>query len=158
MSIEAYANVAHEPKGISAEMLTKPFQIGYDEAQQTLDTTTQLNRKNVDSKIFETSVQITGCFDTEKFTCSFPLILFVTGKAKSTRGNMYIQLFVSDKGYVFDVHIKIESEFPKTLKMFAKEVGVPLYLTGIRVSRFSPALGSRPPPAFSKLIVFTLHT
>ena len=33
-----------------------------------------------------------------------------------------------------------------------------VHLTGIRVSRFPPALGSRPPPAFSNLIVFTLHT
>ena len=31
-------------------------------------------------------------------------------------------------------------------------------LTGIWVSRFSPALGSRPPSMLSKLIVFTLHT
>ena len=39
-----------------------------------------------------------------------------------------MQLFVSDKGYVFVVAMKSVSEFHKALKMFAKEVGVPLYL------------------------------
>ena len=36
-----------------------------------------------------------------------------------------MQIFVSDKGYIFIVAMKSVSEFPKALKMFAKEVGVP---------------------------------
>jgi len=36
-----------------------------------------------------------------------------------------MQIFVSDKGYVFVVLMKSPSEFPKALKMFAKELGVP---------------------------------
>ena len=36
-----------------------------------------------------------------------------------------MQIFVSDKGYVFIAAIKSVSEFLKALKMFAKEVGVP---------------------------------
>ena len=36
-----------------------------------------------------------------------------------------MQIFVSDKGYVFIAAMKSVSEFPKALKMFAKEVGVP---------------------------------
>ena len=36
-----------------------------------------------------------------------------------------MQIFVSDKGYVFIAVMKSVSEFPKALKMFAKEVGVP---------------------------------
>ena len=36
-----------------------------------------------------------------------------------------MQIFVSDKGYVFISAMKSVSEFPKALKMFAKEVGVP---------------------------------
>ena len=39
-----------------------------------------------------------------------------------------MQLFVSDKGYVFVVPMKRANEFPKALRMFAKEVVVPLYL------------------------------
>ena len=36
-----------------------------------------------------------------------------------------MQLFVSDKGFVFVVPMKSKAEFPKALKMFAKEVGIP---------------------------------
>ena len=36
-----------------------------------------------------------------------------------------MQIFVSDKGYVFIAAMKSFIEFPKVLKMFAKEVGVP---------------------------------
>ena len=46
----------------------------------------------------------------------------------SARGYTCMQLFVSDKGYVFVVAMKRVSEFLQALKMFAKEVGVPLYL------------------------------
>ena len=39
-----------------------------------------------------------------------------------------MQLFVSDKGYVYLVPMNSVSEFPKALRMFAKEVGVPAAL------------------------------
>ena len=35
-----------------------------------------------------------------------------------------MQIFVSDKGYVFIAAMKSVSKFPKALKMFSKEVGV----------------------------------
>ena len=50
---------------------------------------------------------------------------FVTKKAASNRGYICMQLFVSDQGYVYVVAMKSVSKFPKALKMFAKEVGVP---------------------------------
>ena len=53
---------------------------------------------------------------------------FVTGKAKSTRGNTMMQLFVSDKGFVYIVTMKSRGEFHLALKMFAKEIGVPISL------------------------------
>ena len=58
------------------------------------------------------------------FTATF----HVTMKVKSKRGNIAIQIFVSDKGFVFVVPMKSESEFPLALELFAKEVGVPEYL------------------------------
>ena len=36
-----------------------------------------------------------------------------------------MQIFVSDVGYVYVAEMKSVSEFPKALKMFAKEVRVP---------------------------------
>ena len=46
--------------------------------------------------------------------------LFVTGKARSAHGYTCMQLFVSDKGYVFVVSMKSVSKFLQALKMFAK--------------------------------------
>ena len=37
-----------------------------------------------------------------------------------------MHIFVSDKGYVYVSEIKIVREFPKVIKLFAKEVGVPV--------------------------------
>ena len=53
---------------------------------------------------------------------------FVTEKARSAREYTCMQLLVSDKGYVFVVSMNSVSEFLQALKMFSKEVGVPLYL------------------------------
>ena len=55
----------------------------------------------------------------------FTDIFFVTKTAEISRGYTYMQIFVSDKWYVFIAAMKSVSEFPKALKMFAKEVGVP---------------------------------
>jgi hypothetical protein len=46
-------------------------------------------------------------------------------KCTSLRGYQYCQLFVSDKGFIFVVFMRKKSEFPLTLKAFAKEIGVP---------------------------------
>ena len=36
-----------------------------------------------------------------------------------------MQIFVSDKGFIFVVAMKSKKDFPKALRRFAKEVGVP---------------------------------
>ena len=55
----------------------------------------------------------------------FTYAFFVTKKAASSRGYTCMQIFVSDKGYVFIAAMESVSEFPKALNFFAKEVGVP---------------------------------
>ena len=59
---------------------------------------------------------------------SFTDTYFVTDKAKPTRGNTMMNFFVSDKGFVYIVYMKYRGEFHLDLKIFAKEIGVPLYL------------------------------
>ena len=53
---------------------------------------------------------------------------FVTGKAKYTRGNTMMQLFVSDKVFFLHCAMKYRGEFHLALKMISKEIGVPLSL------------------------------
>ena len=61
--------------------------------------------------------RIKSLFHTDTF--------YVTGKAKSTRGNVCVQLFVSDKGFVTVYPMKATCDFSSALRMFAKDVGAP---------------------------------
>ena len=46
----------------------------------------------------------------------------------STSGFTCMQIFVSDKVYVPVLPMHSANEFPNALRLFAKEVGVPMYL------------------------------
>ena len=112
--------------GVSPEMLQKIWRIDYDTAKRTVNTTTQLNRQDANSRMsrnFGTNDRMLRYrrIKSHFFTDTF----FVTKKGTSARGYTCMQIFVSDKGYVFVVPMKSVKEFPKALKLFAKEVGVP---------------------------------
>ena len=52
--------------------------------------------------------------------------LFATKKGqRSSRGNYAAQLFVTDKGFVFVIPMKTESDFPKAIRIVSKMVGAP---------------------------------
>jgi hypothetical protein len=51
--------------------------------------------------------------------------LFVTGKAKSSRGNICAQLFVSDKGFIAIYPMQHQHDYFMALRQCAKEVGAP---------------------------------
>ena len=59
--------------------------------------------------------------NTHFFTDTF----FVGKGMTSARGFKCVQLFVSDKGFICMVPMVSKGEFPKALKEFCKEVGVP---------------------------------
>ena len=51
---------------------------------------------------------------------------FATKKAsKSSRGNNCMQLFVTDKGYVYIIAMQSKGDVPLALKVAAKEIGAP---------------------------------
>ena len=54
--------------------------------------------------------------------------MLVHKSAKSTRGNLYPQVFVSDKGFVAVYPMEIKSDFKDALHLFCKEIGVPIDL------------------------------
>ncbi len=92
---------AGRSRGVSDEHLAKVWMIPHDEAVHTLQVTSQRLRTDIDSSLSRNigtnnhAVQychIKSCFYTDT--------LYVTGAAKSSRGNICAQLFVSDKGYV----------------------------------------------------------
>lgn len=121
--------IASEPERLNAEFLSKVWQIKHDEAEQALNQTTQLHRHGADnalSRQFSTNDRMLRYrrIDSVFFTDT----LFVTGSAKSTRGYTCAQLFVSDKGFVAIYPMSKRSSFKDALKLFCKEVGVPLSL------------------------------
>ena len=48
-------------------------------------------------------------------------------KVSSSRVFTRMNFFVLDKGYVLIFPMKSAIEFPKAMRMFSKEVGVPIY-------------------------------
>jgi hypothetical protein len=117
---------AGKANGISAIDLAKVWSIDEETATRTLKITTQLKQQDADgslSRNFSTNDRMLRYkrINTHFFTDTF----FVTKKARSTRGHNCVQLFVSDKGFVYVVPMKSKGEFPYALKMFAKEIGVP---------------------------------
>ena len=52
----------------------------------------------------------------------------VTKKAVSSRKNQYMQLFVSDAGFIFVYPMNAKTEIPLAVKTFAEEIEVPTAL------------------------------
>lgn len=105
--------------GVSPNHLSKIWKIDLPTARRTLGVTSQLKKQDTAgefSRNYSTNDQmlrycrINSCFFTDTF--------FVTKKALSLRGNACMQL-------LYVVPMKSKGEFPKALKLFAKEIGVP---------------------------------
>ena len=126
--LPAIASVtATQLTSISADYLTKIWHKRNDEAVKALDLTTQLYRhgaNNALSRQFSTNDRMlrNKRIDSTFFTDTF----FVTAKGNSSRGNKCDQIFVSDKGLVAIYPMSSKSQFLDSLKIFCKEVGVPI--------------------------------
>jgi hypothetical protein len=95
------AVLAGKTKEISAEHLSKVWIITHDDAARTLNVTTQYLRHDADSSLSRNYGTNDRAVRYKKLkSCFFSDTLFVTGKAKSSWGNICAQLFVSDKGFV----------------------------------------------------------
>ncbi len=120
------AVLAGKSKGISAEHLSKVWIIPHDDAARTLKVTTQRLHHYTDSSLFHNFGTNDRAVRYRKLkSYFFSDMLFVTGKAKSSRGNICAQLFVSDKGFVAIYPMQYQRDYFLVLRQFAKEVGVP---------------------------------
>jgi len=125
-----FSALATKPKGITAERLAKLWRISDEDAQRTIETTTQLGRYSADKQSLtredptdDRALRYKRFIDTVFYTDT----LHVTGKAKSTRGYTCVQVYVSDKGFIY-CHLMDainQSEYLQALKAFCREVGVP---------------------------------
>ena len=114
-------------RGVTAEDLAKVWRIDIPTAEKTIQATTQrcvrakgdhLSRNYSTNDRMLRYRRINQHFFMDTF--------FATKKTKnSSRGNTCMQLFVTDKGFVYVVPMKSKGDVPAALKMFAKEIGAP---------------------------------
>ena len=113
--------------GVSPEHLSKVWRIDLNTAKRTIDVTTQLYVRTegaTTSRNYSTNDRMLRYKRIHQhfFTDTF----FATSKArKSSRGNTCMQLFVTDKGYVYVVPMQSRSEVAKAIKLFMKDIGAP---------------------------------
>ena len=116
---------AEAPKGVDSKTLSKIWSIDENLAKETLKVTSQLRKTDGESKLSRNVSTNDRMLRYKRLsTHFFSDTFFVTKKAKSTRGNTCMQMYISDKGFVFVVPMKSKGEFIHSLKLFAKEIGV----------------------------------
>ena len=118
---------ARRVQGVSAEHLSKVWRISMDEAQRTLDVTSQGQVHTNDPKIaknYGTNDRMLRYKHIKEYFFMDTLIATSKG-GESTRGNTCCQLFVTDKGYLYVVPMKKRADVLLAVKKFMKEVGVP---------------------------------
>jgi hypothetical protein len=118
------AVLAGKSKAISAEHLSKVWSIPHEDAVRTLQVTTQRLRHDADSSLsrnFGTNDRAVRYKKLKSYF--FSDTLFVTGKAKSSRGNICAQHFVSDKGFVAIYPMQHQRDYFLALRQFAKGDG-----------------------------------
>jgi hypothetical protein len=123
----ASSTQASASKGVTAEYLSKVWRIDIDDAAMSIKANTQrcvrstgadLNRNYSTNDRMLRYKRIHQHFFMDTF--------FATKKAgKSTRGHTCMQLFVTDKGFVYVIPMASKSEVNKAVKLFAKEIGAP---------------------------------
>ena len=126
-SFMASANTAGKPRGVDAKHLSKIWRISYEEAKQTIETTTQTSVRRDDptlSRNYGTNDRMLRYKRIKEYF--FMDTFFATKKGgKSSRGHTCCQLFVTDKGFVYVVPMRRKSEVILAIKQFAKEIGAP---------------------------------
>eukprot|EP00957_Ditylum_brightwellii_P105545 8046166-Ditylum_brightwellii.AAC.2 len=137
---ELLAATAETPRGVLPDLIKKIWSISDEQAQDVVNSNTQLNHQTTDgllSQQFSTNdmmpryCQINSYFYTDT--------MHMTKKEKSTCGNLHLQVFISDKGFIVVYPMERKSDFKDCLHQFCKEVGAPISLvvdpTGKQISK-----------------------
>ena len=126
---EISALEAIKKTGTTPEFIKKIWSISDKEAKAVVEANTQLNRQPNDgllSRHFSTNDRMLRYRRINSYF--FTDTLLVTKASKSTRNNLYLQVFVSDKGFVAVYCMERKSDFKDALHLFCKEIGVPISL------------------------------
>ena len=118
---------AGKPRGVDPKHLAKIWRISHEDAQRTIDVTTQTSTRTDDptlSRNYSTNDRMLRYKRIKDYF--FMDTFFATKKGgQSSRGHTCCQLFVTDKGFIYVVPMKKKSEVLLAIKQFAKEIGAP---------------------------------
>ena len=115
--------------GVTPEQLSKSWSIDIETAKWTIELTSQYVKHEGSSHLkrrYSTNDRILRYkrIQTHFFMDTFQ----VTAKAISQQKNRYIQLLISDTGYMFMYPIKLKTEIVNAVKAFAKQISLPTSL------------------------------
>ena len=118
---------ARKTRGVDPKHLSKIWRISHEDAQRTVDVTSQMSKPTDDptlSRNYSTNDRMLRYKRIKDFF--FMDTFFATKKGgQSSRGYTCCQLFVTDKGFICVVPMKKKSEVLLAIKQFAKEIGAP---------------------------------
>ena len=121
VSVNVASVTAGKSGGVSAERLAKLFSIAHDNAEWTLSVKAQRNRQSADSSLSHNFGMNDWMLQYRRISSTFFTdTLYVTAKARSTRGNTCTQVFVSDKDFVALYPMRDTKSFFSSLKVFAR--------------------------------------
>ena len=121
--------VATRAKGVTPEQLSKIWSIDIETAKRTIDLTSYHVKREGSSHLKRRYSTNDRMLRYKRIRTHFFMDTFqVTGKAISQRGHRYMQLFVSDTGFMFVYPMKSKTEIINAVKAFAKEIGAPTAL------------------------------
>ena len=125
--ISSLALCEKEQMGVDPKHLAKIWRISHEDAQRTIDVTTQTSTRTDDptlSRNYSTNDRMLRYKRIKDYF--FMDTFFATKKGgQSSRGHTCCQLFVTDKGFIYVVPMKKKSEVLLATKQFAKEIGAP---------------------------------
>ena len=112
---------------VDAKTLSKLWRIDLDAAKRTLEVTTQHQKRTENPKLSRNYGTGDRMLRYKRIKDHFYMDTFYASArgSKSTRQNTCCQLFVTDKGFVYVVPMRSESQVLHAVKQFAKEIGAP---------------------------------
>lgn len=113
-------------RGVKPEFLAKVWRIPLEVARQTVESTSQRIVRTPGSQLSRHySTQDRALRYRRVHQIFFTDTMFAGQKIRSTRGNTCLQLFVTDKGFLFIIPMKTKGAVLQSLKAFTKAVGAP---------------------------------
>jgi hypothetical protein len=118
---------ATNTRGVPAEQLSKVWRIDLPTATKTIDVTSQRCVQSQGDNLSHNYITNDRMLRYRRINEHFFMdTFFATKKSrKSSRGHTCMQLFVTNKGFVYVVPMTTKGEVTKSIKLFAKEIGAP---------------------------------